>query len=42
MFRRVIKWAFIALGALLVIGTVSNLIGTKDPESATAAELTAP
>ena len=38
MFRRVIKWALIALGALFIIGTVSNLVGANDPESVAAAD----
>ena len=38
MFRRVIKWALVALGALFIIGAMSNLTGANDPESATAAD----
>jgi hypothetical protein len=40
MFRMVIKWALIALGALFIIGTVSNLAGAND--AATPAVFEAP
>ena len=36
MFRKVIKWALVALAALFIIGAVSNLTGGKDPETAAA------